>query len=62
MRDCAIGLHGDVGSERALHGIEEPVFWKGEQVGTRRRYNDKLLMFLLRGRDPFHFAPFPDLR
>lgn len=38
------------------------MFWKGEQVGTRRRYNDKLLMFLLRGRDPFHFAPLPDLR
>lgn len=59
---CATGLLGDVAIERALQGIEEPVFWKGEQVGTRRRYNDKLLMFLLRGRAPFDFAPLPDIR
>ena len=61
-QDCATGLLGDVAIERALHGVEEPVFWKGEQVGTRRRFNDKLLMFLLRGRAPFDFAPLPDLR
>ena len=61
-QDCATGLLGDFAIERALRGVEEPVFWKGEQVGTRRRYNDKLLMLLLRGRDPFHFAPLPDPR
>lgn len=35
---------------------------RGEQVGTRRRYDDKLRMFLLRRRTPFDFAPLPDLR
>jgi hypothetical protein len=58
----ALQLLGDTAFERAVDGVEEPVFWKGEQVGTRRRYNDRLLMFLLRARDPWSFAPLPDLR
>lgn len=58
----AINILGDTAFERAIEGVEEPVFWKGEQVGTRRRYNDRLLMFLLRARDPIDFAPLPDLR
>ena len=41
-----------VALERALHGIEVPVFHKGEQVGTRRHYDERLTCFLLarRGR------------
>ncbi len=31
--------------ERAVDGVDEPVFKGGEQVGTRRRYSDALLMF-----------------
>ena len=31
-------------AERALEGVEEPVFYKGEQVGTRRRYDNRLLL------------------
>ncbi|MBA2934129.1 hypothetical protein HZF05_08445 [Sphingomonas sp. CGMCC 1.13654] len=59
---CAINLLGDIAYDRAIEGVEEPVFWKGEQVGTRRRFNDNLLMTLLRVRDPFGFAPQSDLR
>ena len=33
---------------RALLGIDEPVFHAGEQVATRKRYSDPLLMFALR--------------
>jgi hypothetical protein len=29
---------------RALDGIEEPVFYRGEQVGVRRRYDTRLLL------------------
>ena len=38
--------------ERALFGTEVPVFHKGEQVGTRRHYDERLTCFLLarRGR------------
>ncbi len=37
--------------ERALHGVEEPVFHGGEQVGTRRRYDERLTVFLLSRRN-----------
>ncbi|GAB5350221.1 hypothetical protein [Alteriqipengyuania sp. 357] len=37
--------------ERALHGVEEPVFHAGEQVGTRRRYDERLTVFLLSRRN-----------
>ena len=37
--------------ERALHGVEEPIFHAGEQVGTRRRYDERLTVFLLSRRN-----------
>lgn len=37
---------------RAVEGVEEPVFQKGERVGTIQRYSDKLLEFLLKGAKP----------
>ena len=46
----------DVAMERALNGIEVPVYHFGAVVGTRRVYNDRLLMFLLRNRAPERFA------
>jgi hypothetical protein len=47
--------------ERAVEGVREPVFYKGERVGERTRYNDRLLMFLLKARDPLNFAPLSEL-
>lgn len=29
---------------RALEGVEEPVYYRGEQVGSRRRYDTRLLL------------------
>lgn len=46
----------DVAMERALHGVEVPVYAYGQIVGTRVVYNDALLMFLLRNRAPDRFA------
>jgi hypothetical protein len=46
----------DVAMERALHGVEVPVYHFGAVVGTRRVYNDRLLMFLLRNRASTRFA------
>ena len=37
--------------ERALHGIEVPVFHAGEQVGTRRHFDERLTVFLLSRRN-----------
>jgi hypothetical protein len=52
----------DAAYERAIYGVEEPVFYHGEQIGTRRRYNDKLLATLLRVRAPDDYAPPGDRR
>ena len=37
--------------ERALHGVEVPVFHGGEQVGTRRHFDERLTVFLLARRN-----------
>lgn len=37
---------------RALEGVEEPRFHKGEQQGTVTKYSDGLLMFLLKAHRP----------
>ena len=47
----------DVAFERALEGIEHPVFDEfGQVVATRRVFNDRLLMFLLRSLKPERYA------
>lgn len=46
----------DVAMDRALNGVEVPVYSYGQLVGTRVTYNDRLLMFLLRNRAPDRFA------
>ncbi|MEO6389117.1 MAG: hypothetical protein ABIT16_10035 [Croceibacterium sp.] len=46
----------DVAMDRALNGVEVPVFSYGKLVGTRTKYNDRLLMFMLRNRAPERFA------
>lgn len=42
--------------ERALHGVEVPVYHFGEIIGTRQVFNDSLLMFLLRNRSRKRFS------
>lgn len=42
---------------RVVEGEECPVFYKGPQVGTRRRRSDPLLKFLLNGYRPERFGP-----
>lgn len=46
----------DVAMERALNGVEVPVYSYGKLVGTRTVYNDRLLMFMLRNRAPERFS------
>ena len=46
----------DVTMDRALNGVEEPLYSYGKLIGTRRKYNDRLLMFILRNRAPERFA------
>lgn len=37
---------------RAVEGVDEPVFYKGEVVGYKRNYSDSMLMFLIKGKRP----------
>lgn len=48
----ALGRVADGAVGRAINGVATPIFYKGEQVGERRRYNDRLAMFLLGTRGP----------
>jgi hypothetical protein len=41
---------------RAKHGVEKPVYFRGQQVGSVRTYSDALGMFMLKARRPEIYA------
>lgn len=45
----------DEAVRRASAGVDEPVFYQGEQCGTVRKYSDSLLIGLLKARRPHKF-------
>ena len=45
---------------RAINGVSRPVFYKGEQIGERRHYDERLAMFILRYRDPVRYGAWRD--
>ncbi|MBA4046544.1 MAG: hypothetical protein C0471_19350 [Erythrobacter sp.] len=53
--DLGIARIEDVAMDRALYGVETPVYHRGELIGTRRVHNDRLLMFMLKNRAPRRF-------
>lgn len=56
-REQAGAFLEDVAFERALEGVEHNVYDEnGEVVATRRAFNDRLLMFLLRNLKPERYA------
>lgn len=50
--DRGIDLLEDEAKRRALNGTEEPIFYEGEMVGTKRYYSDYLTAFILKGHRP----------
>ncbi len=48
----AIELLEGEARRRAVQGVEEPVFYKGEVVGAVQKYSDTLLIFLLKAARP----------
>jgi hypothetical protein len=54
--DMGIQRIEDAAMDRALNGVDAPVFYHGEKVGDRTVYNDRLLMFMLRTRAPERFG------
>ncbi|HWT12549.1 MAG TPA: hypothetical protein VN231_07335, partial [Allosphingosinicella sp.] len=47
--------------ERAVKGQEEIVYYKGQRVGVRWKYDNRLLMSLLRARNPLKYAPLNEI-
>ncbi|XAP77668.1 hypothetical protein ABC955_13960 [Citromicrobium bathyomarinum] len=54
--DLGVQRIEDVAMDRALNGVDVPVYSYGKLVGTRTTYNDRLLMFMLRNRAPDRFT------
>ena len=52
----AVGRLADAAMSRAIHGVSRPIFYRGEQVGEWRHYDERLTQFLLRTRDPQRFG------
>ncbi len=48
--------------ERAMKGLEEPVYYHGKQVGAVRRHSETLLLMFLRAERPEKFADKPAAR
>lgn len=58
-RDAAHSISDRLTAEavrRALEGVEEPYYYQGEERGTVRKFNDALLMFLLKMCNPEIFT------
>lgn len=47
--DAGIDSLEDVAVQRAMLGVDEPVYWQGIVVGFKTVYSDRLLTFLLQG-------------
>jgi hypothetical protein len=58
--DHAVHRLEDAAFSRAIHGVSRPVFYKGEQIGERCYYDERLTMFLLRYRDPCRYGKWRD--
>ncbi len=56
--DYAVHRLSEAAFSRAMNGVTTPVFFQGEQIGERRRYDERLTQFLLRHRD-IRYASFP---
>jgi len=58
--DCAYAEVEEAAMERSKNGIARPVFYKGEQVGEWRHYDERLAMFLLRTRRAARYGKWID--
>jgi hypothetical protein len=47
----------DIAMDRAINGVAIPHYYKGQQVGEHRWYDNKLLMFMLRHTNSQKFGP-----
>jgi hypothetical protein len=50
----------DAAFSRAINGVAIPIYYKGQQVGERRHFDERLTMFMLRYYDPLRFGKWLD--
>ncbi len=60
--EYAIRRLSDAVLSRAINGVAVPVFFRGEQIGEKRYFDERLAMFLLRCRDPLRYGKWLDRR
>lgn len=60
--ELAVEVLEDEAKRRAVDGVEEPVYYKGEVCGTVRKYSDTLLIVLLKAHKPEKYREFVDHR
>lgn len=60
--DAAITRLSDAAVGRAINGVPVPVYYKGEQIGEHRHFDERLTMFLLRKRDASRYGQWIDRR
>ena len=54
--DCGYADVEEAAAERSKNGVARPIFYRGEQVGEWRHYDERLTMFLLRFRRRHRFG------
>lgn len=54
--DCSYAQVEESAAERSRIGVPRPIFYKGEQVGEWRHFDERLTMFLLRYRRARRFG------
>jgi hypothetical protein len=54
--DLAVHMIEDAAMDRAVNGVEVPVFAYGDKIATRRVHNETLVMFMLRSRAPERYC------
>ena len=63
---CRFDALAEAAMDRALNGVEVPHFYKGELVGTSRRYDERLTVALLamqeRFRGPHRYSTHPAVK
>ncbi len=58
--DCGYADVEEAAMERVKNGVARPIFYKGEQVGEWRHFDERLTMFMLRFRRRHRFGPEAD--
>lgn len=52
VKDMVADTLEDAAFERAVHGVDEPVFYKDEKIADVKKFSDTLTIFLLKGNKP----------